>query len=556
VDSQGHAYITGSTTSTNFPTTTGAYKTTYGGGSSDAFVTEVNAAGSGLVYSTDLGGSNQDSGAAIALDSGGTAYVTGLTNSTNFPTASAFQSSLGGSPMSMGSDAFVTAVAPGGASLSWSSFLGGTDADQGNGIALDVIGRVYVTGATNSPDFPTLNPYQGSLGGGGMGGGPSDAFLTAINQAPAAPVITAISPDTGSSSSDFITDSQNLTLSGTAPASSTVTLYRPGLGSIGTATANTSGAWSFNYTGTTLPEGTYAFWATATVSGVTSANSATRLVTVDLTAPTVTVSVPATTSSLSPVVTVTAGDTVGLPPSATVTLDVDLNNNGTFTDPGEAGYATGTLTNGLATITLPALPATGTYRVRAHVTDLAGNAATSAAQSFTVTSSSWGLSDVVVRSSDPNSGMAQNQLGDVSVSHPLDLDLSPGTDQSGNPALVYNSDSVHVRPIAQATLTSDNSTALPSQLGIKLVWAGTTQTQGGTVDSNGFRWLSTSAAHPGDLLTLAAQVDNAVSSTGRYAWTVSINVNGTIYSQSGTSFVRVEDCPPCRNICHFSGLNV
>ena len=97
VDTAGNAYVTGYTTSTDFPTTAGAFQTTFGGGNDDAFVTKLNPTGTALVYSTYLGGTGYDQGAAIAVDTAGNAYVTGYTDSTDFPTtAGAFQTTYGG----------------------------------------------------------------------------------------------------------------------------------------------------------------------------------------------------------------------------------------------------------------------------------------------------------------------------------------------------------------------------------------------------------------------------------------------------------------------------
>src|SRR5439155_500280 len=125
----GNAYVTGRTQSTNFPTTAGAFQTT-GGGTEDAFVTKLNPTGSLLVYSTYLGGSGFDEGFGIAVDTLGNAYVTGLTLSTNFPTtAGAFQTTLGGTE-----DAFVTKLNPTGTGLVYSTYLGGSDFDEGFGI--------------------------------------------------------------------------------------------------------------------------------------------------------------------------------------------------------------------------------------------------------------------------------------------------------------------------------------------------------------------------------------------------------------------------------------
>src|SRR6266852_9663817 len=120
----------------------------------------------------------------------------------------------------------------------------------------------------------------------------------------------------------------------------------------GTTTANSSGVFTFSYTGTTLPQGSYGFTASATVGGKVSPQSPVFQATVDLTAPTVTLTAPATTVDRTPQIAVTATDNVGIPATATVTLDVDLNNDGNFTDTGETGYQTATMTNGVALFTL------------------------------------------------------------------------------------------------------------------------------------------------------------------------------------------------------------
>ncbi len=154
VDTTGNAYVTGST-GADFPTTTGAFQTAFGG-AVDAFVTKLNPTGSALVYSTYLGGSSNDQfdGAAgtsggIAVDATGNAYVTGDTESTDFPiTAGAFQTALNIS------DAFVTKLNPAGSALVYSTYLGGSQVESGHGIAVDASGQAYVTGLTASSDFP------------------------------------------------------------------------------------------------------------------------------------------------------------------------------------------------------------------------------------------------------------------------------------------------------------------------------------------------------------------------------------------------------------------
>jgi len=167
VDSAGCVYITGATWSSDFPTEN-PYQGTYGGGR-DAFVTKLSADGTALVYSTYLGGSGSDLGWGIAVDSEGCAYVTGVTRSTDFPTENPYQLDNAG-----GGDAFVTKLSADGTALVYSTYLGGSDWDHGFGIAVDSEGCAYVTGVTRSTDFPTENPYQLDNAGGG------DAFVTKL----------------------------------------------------------------------------------------------------------------------------------------------------------------------------------------------------------------------------------------------------------------------------------------------------------------------------------------------------------------------------------------
>ncbi|PYV04502.1 MAG: hypothetical protein DMG26_07295, partial [Acidobacteria bacterium] len=153
VDSSGSALVTGQTFSSNFPTTAGAFKATYGG-KGDGFVTKLSADGSSLLYSTYVGGSGLDEARGIAVDSGDNAYITGETFSTDFPLSSAFQTANKGNE-----DGFVAALSSSG-SLVYSTYLGGSGFDQPNGIAIDSMGRAYVTGSTNSSDFPVANAHQ------------------------------------------------------------------------------------------------------------------------------------------------------------------------------------------------------------------------------------------------------------------------------------------------------------------------------------------------------------------------------------------------------------
>jgi uncharacterized repeat protein (TIGR01451 family) len=180
VDASGNAYVVGSTESisgsNNFPTAN-PFQAAHGGGFSDAFVTKLNAAGSALVYSTYLGGSGgEEDTTDITVNASGNAYVTGGTQSINFPTANPFQAANGG-----GYDAFVAKLNAAGSALVYSTYLGGSGDERGPRIAIDASGSAYVTGRTASIDFPTANPLQAANGGGYDGG--LDAFVAKLNAA-------------------------------------------------------------------------------------------------------------------------------------------------------------------------------------------------------------------------------------------------------------------------------------------------------------------------------------------------------------------------------------
>ncbi len=160
VDTAGDAYITGYTTSSDFPTTATAPRRTFGG-AYDAFAAKVNPAGSALLYSTYLGGGNDDEGEGIVVDAAGNAYVTGLTSSTDYPTTpAALQRTFGGVY-----DAFVTKLNPAGDAYVYSTYVGGSSDDEGFGIAVDPSGQAYVTGFTASSNFPTANATQRAFAG-------------------------------------------------------------------------------------------------------------------------------------------------------------------------------------------------------------------------------------------------------------------------------------------------------------------------------------------------------------------------------------------------------
>src|SRR5439155_14792406 len=169
LDGSGHAYVSGQTRSSDFPTTLGTFQPTYGGGGNDGYVTKLNPTGSALVYSTYVGGSGQEFGVTrVALDASNQLYGTGYTDSIDFPTTpGAFQTSYGGGSF----DAFVIKLDEAG-SAGYSTYLGGSADERGTGAAVDGSGRAYVAGQTSSGNFPTTPAaLQGTYGGGA-----SDAY--------------------------------------------------------------------------------------------------------------------------------------------------------------------------------------------------------------------------------------------------------------------------------------------------------------------------------------------------------------------------------------------
>lgn len=168
-DSLSDAFVTGTTTSTDFPVVGPISSVLMG--PSDAFVTEINSSGSQLIYSTYLGGTGEDGGSAIAVDASGNAYVTGTTNSTDFPTVSPFQAAC--RSCSVGNSPFVTKINAAGSALVYSTYLSGSSGhDSSKGIAVDRSGSAYVTGHVQSDDFPVMSALRMARLGN------SDAFVT------------------------------------------------------------------------------------------------------------------------------------------------------------------------------------------------------------------------------------------------------------------------------------------------------------------------------------------------------------------------------------------
>ncbi len=202
VDGAGNIYIAGISSSGNLPVTTGVVQPGFGGLTAnlryligDAFVAKFTPSGA-LSYVTYLGGTGDDAALALAVDSDGNAYVTGLTNSSNFPvTAGVLQpkyKGAGGNSCTVFGDAFVTKISPSGSKLIYSTYLGGSLDDFAAAIAIDGQGNAYVAGATRSTDFSTINAYQSAWGGSGgeprrpsCNGAPlfdgGDAFVVKLN---------------------------------------------------------------------------------------------------------------------------------------------------------------------------------------------------------------------------------------------------------------------------------------------------------------------------------------------------------------------------------------
>ncbi|MEO6183768.1 MAG: SBBP repeat-containing protein, partial [Verrucomicrobiota bacterium] len=181
LDSSANAYLTGEIQTysdpgiaLNFPLVS-PFQSTFGGGSSDAFVAKVSAAGTTLMFSTYLGGTENDTGYGITVDSTGV-YIVGCTYSANFYNTNAQQTVKGGGVDSFNCDVFVTKLTTNGSSLLYSTFLGGEDQDTAYGVAVDSSGYVYISGATLSEDFPNAGTDQTNFAGG-----PSDAFVAKLN---------------------------------------------------------------------------------------------------------------------------------------------------------------------------------------------------------------------------------------------------------------------------------------------------------------------------------------------------------------------------------------
>jgi hypothetical protein len=169
VDAAGNVYVAGIATSADFPLMN-AVQTDWGG-AADVFVAKLNAAGNQLLFSTYLGAGSSDAATSLAIDAAGNVYVTGVTTSRNWQTASALQANHGGGLF----DVFVARFNTLSHQLVYSTYLGGSGEDRAFRIAVDAAGNAYITGDTDSGNFPTVNALQGNFSGG------TDAFVAKLN---------------------------------------------------------------------------------------------------------------------------------------------------------------------------------------------------------------------------------------------------------------------------------------------------------------------------------------------------------------------------------------
>ena len=193
VDAAGSVFVTGRTFSQNFLITTGAFQKSFDEIHGDCFITKLSSSGDALVYSTYLGGEEEDFPADIAVDSTGSVYVTGNTYSRDFPTANALQPAHSNDECSAGdflfqcSDAFVTKLNATGSALVYSTYLGGNKYDGASGIAIDSEGSAYIAGLTGSSNFPTTpGAFQSRFNGGSLifvtqFGNAGDAFVSRLS---------------------------------------------------------------------------------------------------------------------------------------------------------------------------------------------------------------------------------------------------------------------------------------------------------------------------------------------------------------------------------------
>ena len=321
-DAAGNAYVTGTTTATDFPTVNPLQATNHGNG--DAFITKLNPSGSALVYSTYIGGSTGgDVGRGIAVDSSGAVYVAGSTNSTDFPTVNPVQATKNGGA---GPDTgFVLNLNAAGSALIYSSYLGGNLGERVQAIAVDSAGSAYVTGYTFSQNFPTAGPFQPANKGN------ENAFVAKFSAGGAASPPPTISI---SAAPTTITVGQSSTLTWSSTNATSCTA---------------SGAWSGAQTTSgsvgETPTATGTSTYTLTCNGTGGSANASATLTVSAAAPTVTLSINPTAITLGQSATLTWSSTNATSCTASGAWSGTQPTSGTLTvTPTAAGTASYTLT--------------------------------------------------------------------------------------------------------------------------------------------------------------------------------------------------------------------
>jgi hypothetical protein len=357
VDSAGNAYVTGETDSTDFPTADPLQASIKG--LTNAFVTELNAGGSALLYSTYLGGSDYDAAYGIAVDTAGNAYVTGYTMSTDFPTANPLQGTCGSCNGFY--TAFVAKLNPTGSALVYSTYLGGSGGDQGDGIAVDTAGNAYVTGWTASTDFPTANPLQTKCDNC-QAGSSGDAFVAKISPGPAEVTLSTNTLTFASYSA------------GTTSAEESVTLTSSGAGLLTLTSITASGDFALITTGTSCPYtgGSVASSATCTID-VTFTPTTTGLRTGSVT-------INDNASNTPQVVSLSGTGTA--PGVSLSTTSVSFGNQAVGTT--SASRAVTVTNNGTASLTFTGIAATGDFTVAASGTTCSSSAPVAASSNCVI----------------------------------------------------------------------------------------------------------------------------------------------------------------------------
>lgn len=437
VDASGDAYVVGLTWETNFPTTAGAYQTTFAGGFHDAFATKLNASGSGVVYSTYIGGTGDDGATSDAIDSTGTLYIKGNTFSTNFPTTpGSFQRTLSGSN---DSDAFVAVLNPAGSALDYSTYIGGTGNEYGSATAMIAIDgqtppNIYITGYGNSTDFPvTQGAYQTKLAG------LNDGFVSRF----------APSPNLGLSPAlNF--GNQN---DGTQSAPQTITVTNTGNSTLNISSVAISGSNQndFNQTNNCTGAGIAPQLTCAISVTFSPTTSGTENATVTLTdnAP----DSPETTSLTG--IGVGAGPAVTLSPSSLVFATQLVNT----TSPAQAA----TLTNvGTGSLTITSIVAAGNFAQTNNCgTTLAAGVSCTISVTFTPTTVNTRTGSITVTDNAPGSPQAISLSGTGTYVTYTPTSLSFGTvavGQSSAPqTITFSNHSGSALTIKSVTTTGVNN---------------------------------------------------------------------------------------------------